>query len=198
MTDRITEEDLLLLPENMVRLYAGGAFPMADEENNIDWYYPQIRTVIPLADFNIPRSLKKFMKSSEYTFTFDECTIDVVEACAERKETWISEKLKRAYRNLLEAGFLHSVEVWEENYLIGGLYGVSVNGVFFGESMFSRKSQASKTALVKLIAHLNSKQFTLLDVQYMTEHLRMFGAKEISLEDYDTLRIKGLTIETSF
>lgn len=198
MSDRITEEDLLLLPENMVRLYAGGAFPMADEENNIDWYYPRVRTVIPLVGFNIPRSLQKFMKSSSYTFTFDRCVLEVVEACSNRKETWISDKLKRAYKNLFKAGYLHSVEVWEEDNLIGGLYGVSVRGVFFGESMFSRKSQASKTALVTLINHLRSKQFTLLDVQYMTEHLRMFGATEIPLEDYDAIRIKGLSTETSF
>lgn len=198
MTNYQSEEKILLQPENMIRLYAGGAFPMADEEDTIHWYYPRIRTIIPLDNFNIPRSLRKYLSGEPFEYTFDTETMKVVEACASRDETWISRKLIKAYARIQKLGFLHSVEVRDNGKLVGGLYGVSVNGLFFGESMFSEKPQASKTALVKLIEHLNKKQFTLLDVQYITEHLKMFGAKEISIESYDELRLAGLSLNTSF
>ena len=188
----------LLEPDRMILLYAQGAFPMADETGNINWYLPNIRTIIPLDSYNVPRSLKKFMKKSSYTFKFDEDPMSVVKECSERKETWINDELFSAYERLNQRGFVHSVEVYEENYLIGGLYGVAYKGAFFGESMFSRKTQASKTALVKLLEHLNQKNFDLLDVQFMTEHLKMFGAKEISLEDFNELLIKSYDNNTIF
>ncbi|MFA8342520.1 MAG: leucyl/phenylalanyl-tRNA--protein transferase, partial [Rhodothermaceae bacterium] len=175
--------DELFYPDNMIRLYAKGAFPMADEDGVLDWYYPEIRTVIPVNDFNIPRSLKKFMKTSDFEFRFDYDTMEIVECCADREETWISEELIQAYRGLEFYGFLHSIGVYQNNKLVGGLYGVSFKGVFFGESMFSRVPQASKAALVKLLERLREKKFTILDVQYQTDHLEMFGAKEISLDE---------------
>lgn len=177
----------LLLPENMLMLYAQGAFPMADENGKLDWYFPEIRTIIPIDSFNYPRSLRKFLANSNFEYKIDSCTMEVVKSCAERTETWISAELIDAYRNLWNVGHLHSIEVFVDNKLVGGLYGVTVGAAFFGESMFSRIHQASKAALIKLLYHLQEKKFVLLDVQYMTEHLKMFGAKEISLKEYQSL-----------
>jgi leucyl/phenylalanyl-tRNA--protein transferase len=177
----------LLEPENMIMLYAQGAFPMADEKGEIDWYFPEIRTIIPVDSFNYPRSLKKFLASADFEFKFDTCTMEVVKNCANREETWISDELIIAYEKLRKAGYLHSVEVFQDNQLVGGLYGVTFGAAFFGESMFSKVSQASKSALIKLLFRLREKKFILLDVQYMTEHLKMFGAKEIPLEEYQAI-----------
>lgn len=192
------DEETLLLPDNMIRLYAGGAFPMAEKTGIINWYYPQIRTVIPLDGYNIPRSLKKFLNNDPFTYSLDKYPMDVIRHCADRNETWISDKLISAYSSLLDYGFLHSVEVYKDNLLAGGLYGIAVNGAFFGESMFTLEPQSSKAALVYLIKHLIKKEFSLLDVQYITNHLKMFGAVEISVEEYDELRLSGLETATSF
>lgn len=190
--------DEFLYPDNMIRLYAKGAFPMADEDGILDWYYPEIRTVIPIAEYNVPRSLKKFMEKTNFEFRFDQDTIEIVQHCADRDETWISDELIQAYRGLEFYGFLHSISVYQNGELVGGLYGVSFKGVFFGESMFSKVSQASKAALVKLLEHLEKKNFTILDVQYQTDHLEMFGAKEIPLEKYNEYLLQGYSTETSF
>lgn len=181
----------LLKPENMIMLYGQGAFPMADETGNINWYFPEDRTVIPLNKFNIPKSLKKFMQTSEFEYRYDTVTMEIVKNCAKRDTTWISKQLIKAYKGLLDSGYLHSVEVFLNNKLSGGLYGVTYRGAFFGESMFSLKPQASKCALVKLVERLNTKGFILLDVQYQTEHLKMFGAAEISLQEYNKLLLKS-------
>lgn len=188
----------LLKPENMIRLYAQGAFPMADESGEINWYLPEIRTIIPLDNYNIPRSLKKFLQSSHFEFRYDTLTLDVIQKCAERESTWISPELIEAYKGLILLGNLHSVEVLHNKSLVGGLYGVTYKRAFFGESMFSKVPQASKCALVKLIEHLNEKEFILLDVQYQTEHLKMFGAKEISFEEFNRLLINAYSSEIFF
>lgn len=177
----------LLQPDKMINLYARGAFPMADEFGEIDWYFPQIRTIIQLDNFNIPRSLKKFMENNEFVIKYSFNTMEVVKNCANRTETWISAELISAYQNLFNLGHLHSVEVYDEDELVGGLYGVTFRGAFFGESMFSKKPQTSKIALAKLLERLVEKNFVLLDVQYITPHLAMFGATEISLFDYEFL-----------
>jgi leucyl/phenylalanyl-tRNA--protein transferase len=182
----------LLKPENMIRLYASGAFPMADEKTgNINWYLPDIRTIIPLADYNIPRSTRKAIEEKNFEIRFDNDFESVLEGCADRESTWISEELKTAYRGLKKRGYIHTVETWKDGKLVGGLYGVTFRGAFFGESMFSKVSQASKAALVALLKHLKEKDFVLLDVQYMTEHLKMFGAVEISFEEYTKLLHKA-------
>jgi len=181
-------KDELLLPVNMLKLYTIGAFPMADEETgDINWYMPEIRTIIPLDQFHIPRSLRKFYLSSGFEYRFDYDFPAVVKGCASRENTWISKKLIEAYMNLWRLGYVHTVEVYKENQLVGGLYGVAYKGAFFGESMFSVVSQASKCALVKLVEKLNREKFSLLDVQFQTEHLKMFGAVEISFEEYNLL-----------
>ncbi|MCL4550186.1 MAG: leucyl/phenylalanyl-tRNA--protein transferase [Bacteroidetes bacterium] len=181
----------LLKPRNMLLMYSRGAFPMADETGEIEWYLPETRTVIPLDTFNVPRSLKKFLAQSDFEFRFDEKTIEVIKNCARREPTWISDELIEAYSGLQKLGHLHSVEVYQTNNLVGGLYGVTYRSAFFGESMFSLVPQASKCALVKLIERLNEKGFVLLDVQYQTEHLKMFGAKEISFDEYSNLLIES-------
>lgn len=188
----------LLKPKNMIQLYARGAFPMADDFGNIDWYMPEIRTIIPLDNYNIPRSLRKFMQTSGFDYKFDCKIVDVINSCAKRPKTWISQELIEAYKGLINLGYLHSVEVYEKNKLVGGLYGVTYKGAFFGESMFSKVSQASKCALVKLIERLNEKNFVLLDVQFQTEHLKMFGAKEISFEEYINLLLESYKRNVSF
>ena len=186
--EKTHNRDDLLRPGNMIRLYASGAFPMADEDTNkINWYMPEIRTVIPIDNFNFPRSLRKFLEKSDYEIKYDTDFLSVVKGCADREATWISEKLIQAYLRLKKMGYIHTVETWEKGKLVGGLYGVTFRGAFFGESMFSRKPQASKSALINLLLHLKEKNFALLDVQFMTPHLKMFGAAEISMDEYNEL-----------
>jgi leucyl/phenylalanyl-tRNA--protein transferase len=178
----------LLLPDNMLRMYAVGAFPMAEDKNSkIRWYFPEIRTIIPLENFNIPRSLKKFIGNSNFEFRRDTEFLSVVRACQDRESTWITDELIEAYLRLYKRKHIHSVEVWQEGILVGGLYGITFRGAFFGESMFSKVSQASKAALAHLLMHLKLNDFVVLDVQYMTPHLNMFGAIEITLAEYRKL-----------
>jgi leucyl/phenylalanyl-tRNA--protein transferase len=178
----------LLKPETMLRLYASGAFPMADAKTgNINWYLPDIRTIIPLDNYNIPRTTKKAIDDMNFNIKFDTDFEGVLAGCADRESTWISDELKAAYRGLKRRGHIHTVETWKDGKLVGGLYGVTFRGAFFGESMFSKVSQASKAALVALLKHLKEKEFVLLDVQYITGHLKMFGAVEINFDEYTKL-----------
>jgi leucyl/phenylalanyl-tRNA--protein transferase len=184
----------LLKPDNMLRLYASGAFPMADEKTgSINWFMPEVRTIIPLDDYNIPRSTRKAVEKMNFEIRFDTDFDEVVRGCADRESTWISEELILAYKRLKKRGHIHTVETWKDDKLVGGLYGVTFRGAFFGESMFSKVSQASKAALIALIERLKEKDFVLLDVQYMTEHLKMFGAVEISFEEYTKLLYTAYT-----
>ena len=177
--------DEFLRPDNMLRLYATGAFPMADEKTGaIEWYLPDTRCIIPLNNFNIPRSAIKKISQQNFEIRFDTEILSVINGCADGEHTWISDSLIEAYKRLIKRGHIHSVESWKDGELVGGLYGVTFRGAFFGESMFSKISQASKAALISLLYHLQEKDFALLDVQYMTEHLKMFGAIEISLDEY--------------
>ncbi len=193
-----TEYNTLLKPGVMIMLYARGAFPMANQNGIIEWYLPETRTIIPLSNYNYPRSLRKFIEHSGLEFKYDFETMEIVKNCANRDETWISDELIKAYEGLLNLGYLHSVGVYLENKLVGGLYGVTFKGAFFGESMFSKISQASKSALIKLIERLNACNFVLLDVQFQTDHLKMFGAVEISFEKYQELLLKAYSIDTQF
>lgn len=189
----------LLLPHNMLRLYAMGAFPMADEETgDVEWYMPETRAIIPLEGLNMPRSLRKFLEREPFEFRYDDNPLGVVHACAERRETWINKRLIRGYEGLLALGALHSVETRQGGKLVGGLYGVTYKGAFFGESMFSRVSQASKAALVKLVERLRARGFRALDVQFLTDHLAMFGAREIDFPEYQDLLRSAYEVEPTF
>ncbi|PKL87177.1 MAG: leucyl/phenylalanyl-tRNA--protein transferase [Ignavibacteriae bacterium HGW-Ignavibacteriae-2] len=192
------DKKILLEPENMLHMYARGAFPMADLNGEIDWYMPRTRSIIPLDGYNFPRTLRKFMEKSDFVYEFDLNTIEVVEHCASRQQTWITPELVQAYKGLYSMGNLHSVEIYKDNLLVGGLYGVTYKGAFFGESMFSYVSQASKAALIKLIKRLRKKGFVLLDIQFTTDHLKMFGSKEISFTEFERLLLNAYRKEVSF
>jgi len=197
-TNKGLDSKELLKPGNMLRLYATGAFPMADDNGKINWFMPEVRTIIPLDNYNIPRTLKTFLKKSNFEIRYDTDFLSVIRSCAEREKTWISEELIEAYKRLHKKGHIHTVETWQDGKLVGGLYGVTFRGAFFGESMFSKVPQASKAALLKLIEYLNLKDFVLLDVQYMTPHLKMFGAVEIDFEEYNKLLYSAYTRACEF
>ena len=175
--------------EVLLGAYAQGVFPMA-EDGEILWFSPQRRGIIPLDDrFHIPRGLKKALRKNAFEIRYNTAFREVMLACAERDSTWIDHAIIESYCALHELGHAHSVECWDAEGLQGGLYGVALGKAFFGESMFSRKTDTSKIALVALVERLRERGFGLLDTQWMTEHLRTFGGIEISREEY--LRILG-------
>jgi len=158
---------------------------MADSETGaISWYSPDPRTIFELNEFRIPRSLKLTIKKHVFDIRINQQFEEVMRGCADRAETWISEPIIRSYVALHRMGFGHSVETWRDGSLVGGLYGVAINGAFFGESMFSRERDASKVALAYLVERLCERRYSLLDTQYLTPHLARFGAKEIPREEY--------------
>lgn len=156
---------------------------MAHEDGRIYWYDPDPRAIIPLDRFHVSRSLRRTIRQQIFDIRIDTAFTAVIEACAApapgREETWISDEIIQAYTRLHQLGFAHSVEAWQANELVGGLYGVAIGGFFAGESMFSYERDSSKVALAVLVAHLNERKFQLLDTQFMTEHLRRLGAIEI-------------------
>ena len=172
--------------EKYINYYAQGAFPM-DNGDGVNWYQPVKRAIIYLDKFNFPRSLRKFLEKSNFEFRVDTCLQKIIDNCANRKETWISEGVKEIYSKLMKFNVVHSVEVFQDGELVGGLYGLAIMGMFIGESMFSLVPQSSKAALVYLVNHLKNRDYEFLDVQLMTEHLRMFGAVEINEDEYDSL-----------
>jgi leucyl/phenylalanyl-tRNA--protein transferase len=170
--------------EALLNAYANGVFPMA-EDGGILWFSPERRGLIPLdSRFRIPHGLRRTLKRGLFEVRWDTAFREVMLACAERKETWIDELILKSYCALHEEGFAHSVECWDADGLQGGLYGVALAGVFFGESMFHRKTDASKVALVALVETLREKNFQLLDTQWMTDHLRQFGGYELPRREY--------------
>ncbi len=154
------------------------------ESGEIHWYRPDPRAIIPLEKFHISRSLKKTIAKPIWRISYDEAFLKVMQGCANRPETWMSEAIFRTYGALHAKGLAHSVEVWKENNLVGGVYGVSLNGAFFAESKFHTVTDASKIALYYLVERLKEKSFSLLEVQFLTEHLSRFGAIEISDRTY--------------
>lgn len=190
--------DETLQPENMIKLYSIGAFPMADETGNIEWYYPKVRAIIPLNNYNIPRSVKQLIKRKRFEIRYDTDPMQVIRNCAKREKTWISEELIEAYERIYKLGYVHSVETYFMNKLVGGLYGIVIKGAFFGESMFSFHENASKVALAHLILHLVERNFKLLDVQILNPHLEMFGAIEISVDEFNELLKEAYQTETTF
>lgn len=190
-----------LTADELLAAYAQGYFPMADSRHaeELYWYYPERRGILPLDDFHVPGSLKKFLRNSPYEVRMDTAFESVIRACAEtrnlkRHDTWINDEIIALYCELAHRGFAHSVECWQGETLAGGLYGVSLGGAFFGESMFSHAPNASKVALVHLVDRLRRVGYMLLDTQYVNAHLLQFGVKEIVRGDYLALLAKALKV----
>ncbi|MCI4665208.1 MAG: leucyl/phenylalanyl-tRNA--protein transferase [Neomegalonema sp.] len=196
MSDRGVE----LNPTLLLNAYAVGVFPMAEhaDDPEVFWVDPPMRGVMPLGAFHVPKSLAKRMRRPDYTVTVNRAFDAVVDGCADRSETWINARIRGLYSDLHEFGYGHSIEVWMQDQLVGGLYGVALGGAFFGESMFSRAPDASKIALVYLVARLRTGRFTLLDSQFVTSHLRKFGAVEVSRKEYHRQLEAALPIEAEF
>jgi leucyl/phenylalanyl-tRNA---protein transferase len=175
-----------ITPETLLRAYAAGIFPMAEGRNDptIHWVDPRLRGVFPLDNFHISGSLKRVIAKDNYTIRTNLAFSDVVDACADRPETWISAPIKDLYLALHRAGFAQSLEVWREGALIGGVYGVSLGAAFFGESMFSKATNASKIALAYLTDRLRAGGYRLFDTQFLTPHLQSLGAAEIPRAEY--------------
>jgi leucyl/phenylalanyl-tRNA--protein transferase len=176
-------------PRLLLQGYASGIFPMADSRDAAElfWVEPRNRAIVPLDHFHLSRSLRRTLRSGRYQVTRDADFKSVISACADREETWINADLERAMLALHGSGHAHSVEVWNGEELVGGLYGVKLGRAFFGESMFSRRRDASKIALAWLVARLKVGNFTLLDCQFMTEHLASLGAISVPRETYVAL-----------
>jgi leucyl/phenylalanyl-tRNA---protein transferase len=191
-------EPARLDPELLLRAYATGVFPMAEsaDDPEIFWVRPDVRGIIPLDAFHVPSSLSKKIRRGEFDIRIDTAFELVMRGCAEqranRPSTWINETILAAYTELHNRGHCHSVEAWYEDQLVGGLYGVSLGSAFFGESMFSRMTDASKVCLVKLVEHLKQRGFTLLDTQFTTDHLRKFGAVDVPRKAYEKLLVKAM------
>lgn len=188
----------------LLRAYAAGIFPMAEsaDSDELFWFDPERRGVLPLDTFHVPRRLRRTVRGGPFELRVDHAFRKVMEACAEpapdRTKTWINQDILRLYTELHEAGHAHSVECWREGRLVGGLYGVALGGAFFGESMFSRERDASKVALVHLVARLRAAGFVLLDTQFVTEHLGQFGAVEIPRREYRRRLAEALPVRTDF
>lgn len=182
--------DQRITPELLLRAYSIGLFPMSDaaDDPEIFWVEPEMRGILPLDAFHISKSLAKAVRKKPFDIRFDTAFDAVVEKCAEEAEdrpsTWINDTIKELYGALHRIGHAHSVEAWEGDALVGGLYGVSLGSAFFGESMFSRRTNASKICLVHLVERLKMRGFTLLDTQFTTEHLKTFGAIDVPKQDY--------------
>ena len=191
-------------PNELLDCYRRGVFPMADSRDDPRVFLldPDERGIIPLDGLHISRSLKKFIRNMPYTVTFDEAFSAVIAKCAEaapdRQNTWINDGIEYLYGRIHSMGHAHSVEVWENKDLVGGLYGVSIRGAFFGESMFSRRTNASKVALVYLVERLNKAGYKLLDTQFITDHLKTMGAIEISRNEYHVLLKEALDVQARF
>ena len=197
MTERFGVEDLL-------DCYRQGVFPMAEHRDDPELFLvdPEVRGVLPLEEFHIPRKLKKIVRTDPFQITTDQAFARVMEACAastpDRPLTWINSTIFNLYGELHRRGYAHSVECWKEGTLVGGLYGISIGGVFFGESMFSRVSEASKIALVHLVSRLIYSGYVLLDAQFTNPHLEQFGIAEVSRSDFRKLLKNALKVRADF
>ena len=189
-----------ITPQVLLKAYSVGVFPMAEsaDDPSLYWVEPEERGILPLDDFHISHSLKKSVRRAGFEIRVDTAFDDVIHHCAEvasnRPETWINTRIMKLYSQLHKMGCAHSVESWHSGKLVGGLYGVRIGGAFFGESMFSRETDASKVALVHLVARLNHGGFILLDAQFLNDHLKQFGCTTMSKLDYREML--GEAIET--
>ncbi|MEO9337021.1 leucyl/phenylalanyl-tRNA--protein transferase [Mesorhizobium sp. SB112] len=182
----------------LLKAYASGVFPMAEsaDDPEVFWVRPETRGIIPLDGFHLPKSLAKTIRQGKFEIRYDSAFEDVIDACAEerdeRETTWINGPIREAYIQLHTMDHCHSVEAWQDNKLVGGLYGVTLGRVFFGESMFSRERDSSKVCLVHLVERLRSRDFALLDTQFTTEHLKRFGAVDVPRARYERMLEEAL------
>jgi len=189
-----------LTPQLLLQAYQVGLFPMTEgrDDPEVFWVDPKMRGVFPLDRFHISRSLARRMRSGEFRVTYDTAFNDVIRGCADRPETWINDTIFSLYGALFQQKLAHSVEVWDGDDLIGGVYGVSIGAAFFGESMFSRRTDASKIALAYLVDELRMGGYRLFDTQFVTPHLASLGAIEIPRSDYQDQLAKAISQDASF
>ncbi|WP_297767724.1 leucyl/phenylalanyl-tRNA--protein transferase [uncultured Roseovarius sp.] len=188
-----------LTPAILLQAYASGVFPMSEHRDDpeVFWVDPHQRGILPLDGFHISRSLARRMRRGGYLATLDQDFEAVLNGCASRPDTWINPSIHEAYMALHRLGYGHSLEIWQDGQLAGGVYGVALRGAFFGESMFSHRTDASKLALAHLIDHLAKCGFTLFDAQFITPHLARLGAREISRDQYRALLRDALDTEVT-
>ena len=189
-----------LTADLLLRAYAAGIFPMAEDRDDPDlfWVDPRDRGVIPLDGFHLSRSLARRLRSGVFEATVDTAFDAVVAGCADRDETWINHRIEALYGELFAAGHAHSVEIWADGRLVGGVYGIALGAAFFGESMFSRRTDASKAALAWLVDRLRQGRFRLFDTQFLTDHLRSLGGIEISRDAYRAALARALGQDADF
>ncbi|HEX2527787.1 MAG TPA: leucyl/phenylalanyl-tRNA--protein transferase [Geminicoccus sp.] len=198
------DDERTITPEMLLTAYRFGVFPMAEagDDETIYWIDPKHRGIIPLDRFHVPKRLARTLRAGRFQMTADRAFAQVIRACADqtptRPSTWLNEQLIGLYVELHRRGHAHSVETWLDGELVGGLYGVSLGAAFFGESMFSRATDASKAALVDLVARLHKGGYVLLDTQFVTSHLSRFGAIEIEQEEYRRRLQYALTLPSLF
>jgi len=191
----------IIPPDILLAAYRQGCFPMGlgpQHNDEIGWFEPRKRGIIPLDQFHIPHNLQRTLRKKQFEIRFNTAFEQVMHQCANRSETWINETIIASYLQLHHLGSAHSVETWLENHLVGGLYGVHIAGAFFGESMFHTVTDASKVALVALVEHLRTRDFLLLDTQWQTPHLARFGAIEIHRTAYQHLLRQALRTPRQF
>jgi leucyl/phenylalanyl-tRNA--protein transferase len=191
----------MIATEALLSAYASGWFPMAVARGDIRWYSPDPRGIIPLDTFHVSRRLGRSLRQQRFEIRVNSSFRAVIQACAEREDSdgdWIDDEIIESYCGLHEQGFAHSVETWRDGVLAGGLYGVAIGGAFFGESMFHRESDASKAALAALVERLRGRGYTLLDTQWVTDHLAQFGATEIPRRRYLRMLDEALAVGTRF
>ncbi len=189
----------ILFSEVVIQAYSEGYFPMAESaDGEIYWHSPDPRAIIPLGDIKIPRSMRQVIKKRDFDFTFNNNFEFVIRKCADREETWINEEIIQTYVDLNSHGYAQSVETWQDGQIVGGLYGVSIGGAFFGESMFNLVSDSSKAAYYALTNRLNERGFALLDTQYINPHTEMLGAIEVSRGHYLMLLKKAIKLHCKF
>ncbi|HAW08915.1 MAG TPA: leucyl/phenylalanyl-tRNA--protein transferase [Bacteroidetes bacterium] len=189
----------ILTPELILLAYRQGFFPMAESsDGEIYWHFPERRAIFPIYDIKVPRTIRKIQKQFIYSYDIDRNFEAVISNCANREETWINDEIIMLYTELFYMGFAHSVEVYRNNQLVGGLYGVAIGGAFFGESMFNLEPNTAKLAFYELIKILQNNKFSLLDSQYLNPFTHSLGAIEVSKEDYLQMLKNALLLDCSF
>ena len=201
-----SRDDILLdiTPQVLLKAYAVGIFPMAEtaDDPGLYWIEPEVRGVIPVAAFHLPRRLARTVAADRFEVRIDNDFAAVIDGCSgagiDRPKTWINARIRKLYGELFDIGACHTVEVWHDGKLVGGLYGVVLGAAFFGESMFSRRRDASKVALVHLVARLKAGGFTLLDTQFTTTHLKQFGAIDVDRRVYQEMLDEAIAAKADF